>query len=127
MFFQDVYKNEEPVKEEPVDPTKFRINLKEEGSGKVPQKGSQVTAYYTGKLLDGTVFDSTDKRGPFKFTLGRGQVIKCWDEGFAQMKKGAKATLHCPPDYAYGSRGAGGLIPPNATLTFEVELLDFTQ
>jgi len=54
-------------------------------------------------------------------------VIKCWDEGFAKLKKGAKAQLNCPPDYAYGSRGAGGVIPPNATLTFDVEVLDFAQ
>ena len=85
-----------------------------------------MTAHYTGTLLDGTVFDSSVKRNqPFKFTLGHGQVIKCWDEGFAQLKKGGKAVLNCPPDYAYGERGAGGLIPPNASLTFEVELLDF--
>jgi FKBP-type peptidyl-prolyl cis-trans isomerase len=83
--------------------------------------------HYTGKLLDGTVFDSSVSRQPFKFKLGSGQVIKCWDEGVAQLQVGSQATLTCPPDMAYGSRGAGGVIPPNATLTFDVEVLSFTK
>ena len=76
--------------------------------------------------MDGTVFDSSVKKGrPFKFQAGIGQVIKAWDEGMTQLRKGEKAVLICPPDYAYGSRGAGGVIPQNATLKFEVEMIDF--
>lgn len=78
-------------------------------------------------MLDGKEFDSSVKRQPFKFKLGAGQVIKCWDEGFAQLQVGSKATLTCPPEMAYGSRGAGGVIPPNAVLKFDVELLSFTK
>jgi FKBP-type peptidyl-prolyl cis-trans isomerase len=78
--------------------------------------------------MDGTVFDSSVSRNkPFSFTLGKGQVIKCWDEGVAQMTIGSKATLTCPPEMAYGSRGAGGTIPPNATLKFDVEVLSFNR
>ena len=101
----------------------------ENPSGKgPPPKGSNVTAHYHGTLMDGTVFDSSVQKGrPFKFKLGVGQVIKGWDEGIGQLKVGEKATLTCPPEYAYGERGAGGVIPPNATLKFEVELLDFVE
>jgi FKBP-type peptidyl-prolyl cis-trans isomerase len=75
-------------------------------------------------LLDGTVFDSSHKRGrPFKFTIGIGQVIRGWDEGVMGMKVGEKAMLNISSDYAYGPSGAGGVIPPNANLNFEVELL----
>ena len=94
--------------------------------GPTPQPGQKVTAHYTGRLADGTVFDSSVSRGkPFQFTIGVGQVIKGWDQGMAQMRKGEKAILTCPPDYAYGAAGAGGVIPPNATLTFEVEMIEF--
>ena len=89
-------------------------------------RGASVKVHYTGKLLNGTVFDSSVPRGqPFEFTVGVGQVIRGWDAGVTQMQKGQKAILTCPPEYAYGTRGAGGVIPPNATLIFEVELLDF--
>ena len=97
-----------------------------EGAEELVPKGSKVKVHYTGKLDDGTVFDSSVTRGqPFDFTVGVGQVIKCWDEGVTQLCKGQKAILNCPPDYGYGARGAGGVIPPNATLTFEVEVIDF--
>ena len=105
----------------------FKIDKVEgTGNGEVVPKGANVTVHYHGTLADGTVFDSSVERGePFKFTVGVGQVIKGWDEGIVGLEKGQKAKLTCPPDYAYGSRGAGGVIPPNATLTFDVEVIDF--
>ncbi|MEZ4868807.1 MAG: FKBP-type peptidyl-prolyl cis-trans isomerase [Caldilineaceae bacterium] len=95
------------------------------GTGPAPQPGDIVSVHYTGKLTDGTKFDSSLDRGqPFQFPLGAGRVIKGWDEGIALMKKGGKAILTIPPELGYGARGAGGVIPPNATLVFEVELVD---
>ncbi|HVV52207.1 MAG TPA: FKBP-type peptidyl-prolyl cis-trans isomerase, partial [Polyangia bacterium] len=92
-------------------------------------KGGTCVMHYTGWLwvdgAKGSKFDSShDRRRPFEFALGRGQVIKGWDEGVAGMKVGGKRTLLIPPGLGYGARGAGGVIPPNATLLFEVELVD---
>jgi FKBP-type peptidyl-prolyl cis-trans isomerase FkpA len=95
------------------------------GTGAVATAGKTAVVHYTGWLLDGTKFDSSrDRNQPFSFPLGAGQVIKGWDEGVAGMKVGGKRTLIVPPALGYGARGAGGVIPPNATLKFEVELLD---
>lgn len=95
------------------------------GTGPAAQTGDTVVVHYTGYLADGTKFDSSLDRGqPFTLTLGRGQVIKGWEEGLVGMKVGGKRKLIIPPELAYGSTGAGGVIPPNATITFEVELLE---
>lgn len=97
----------------------------EAGTGAQAVAGKTVSVHYTGKLQDGKVFDSSISRGePITFQLGAGRVIKGWDEGIALMKAGGKAQLIIPSDLAYGERGAGGVIPPNATLVFDVELVD---
>ncbi|MCG7872108.1 MAG: FKBP-type peptidyl-prolyl cis-trans isomerase [Candidatus Thiodiazotropha lotti] len=95
-----------------------------EGDGQLAESGQRVSVHYTGWLLDGDKFDSSvDRNQPFDFALGKGMVIRGWDEGVAGMKVGGKRRLTIPPQLGYGAQGAGGVIPPNATLVFDVELL----
>ncbi|MDC7223891.1 MAG: peptidylprolyl isomerase [Spirochaetales bacterium] len=101
-------------------------DITREGTGSEPAKGTLVKAHYKGTFLDGRKFDSSYDRGePFEFQVGIGQVIPAWDLTLLQMKKGEKRTIVSPPELAYGSRGAGGVIPPDAWLVFEIELVDF--
>jgi len=103
------------------------IQTTKDGDGvSKPQQGQTVSVHYTGTLENGKKFDSSRDRGkPFEFKIGTGQVIQGWDEGVAKMTKGQRATLTVSADYGYGAQGVGGVIPPNATLIFDVELLDF--
>ncbi|KAM4570986.1 FKBP prolyl isomerase 1Ab [Fundulus heteroclitus] len=95
------------------------------GDGRTfPKKGQTCVVHYVGTLTDGTKFDSSrDRDKPFRFKIGRQEVIRGWDEGVAQMSVGQRAKLTCSPDYAYGSKGHPGIIPPNTTLIFDVELI----
>ncbi|MBI2038357.1 MAG: FKBP-type peptidyl-prolyl cis-trans isomerase [Candidatus Nealsonbacteria bacterium] len=106
----------------------MKTEILKEGTGQVAKSGDKVSVHYTGWLENGTKFDSSVDRGqPFEFTLSAGQVIQGWDLGVAGMKVGEKRKLTIPADLGYGAQGAGGVIPPNATLIFEVELLDIVK
>ena len=103
----------------------LRYQIIQKGSGAQASQGKEISVHYKGQLADGTVFDSSyDRKQPIDFTVGVGQVIKGWDEGLQLLKVGDKARLVIPSQLAYGSQGAGGVIPPDATLIFDVELMD---
>ncbi len=106
-------------------PSGLEVHEVEQGFGEAARAGKTVSVHYTGYLQDGTKFDSSLDRGePFSFPLGAGKVIRGWDEGLVGLKVGGRRKLIIPPELAYGSRGAGRLIPPGATLVFDVELLE---
>jgi FKBP-type peptidyl-prolyl cis-trans isomerase len=108
-----------------VTPSGLHIEELVVGEGESARVGATAVVHYTGWLVDGTKFDSSvDRDSPFDFVIGEGRVIKGWDEGVATMRVGGKRKLTIPPDLAYGDRGAGDVIPPGATLVFEVELLE---
>jgi FKBP-type peptidyl-prolyl cis-trans isomerase len=119
-------KESSPVSTEITTPSGLRYTDEVVGTGAEPRSGQTAVVHYTGWLTDGKKFDSSKDRGqPFSFPLGQGRVIKGWDEGVATMRVGGKRILTIPPELGYGARGTpGGPIPPNATLKFEVELLD---
>lgn len=123
----ELYLANNQIEEIPTESGLYYIETKK-GRGTHPIAGQTCVVHYTGKLLDGTVFDSSLERGePFSFRLGAGEVIKGWDEGLALMKKGGKAQLIVPSAIGYGDRGAGSMIPPYSPLLFEVELIDILQ
>ncbi len=107
-----------------IKPNGLRIRMLSEGSGPIPSRGQNVSVHYTGRFAGGEVFDSSYSRNkPLQFKAGSGQVIEGWDEAMLYLPEGSKAVLYIPSDLAYGSRGAGGVIPPNTPLVFEVEMV----
>jgi peptidylprolyl isomerase len=120
--------NEELIKKATATPSGLKYIITKPGTGPKPSAGDSVKVHYAGRLMDGKEFDNSYKRGePIAFKVGTGMVIPGWDEGIMLMQKGEKRTLIIPPNLGYGERGAGGVIPPNATLIFDVELVDFKK
>ena len=140
MQAADINQSGTPVLEDEAQEERFiSVNQEQDGflvqvaessrnqEGKFPTQGETLRVHYTGKFEDGRVFDSSrDRDVPLSFSIGTGQVIKCWEEGFMYLKKQERAKFTCPPSYAYGPQGHGRVIPPNSTLYFDVELLDIT-
>jgi len=123
FFFKKNVKLEEVTTE-----TGLKYYVVQEGAGDCPEKGTKVVVHYTGYLEDGSTFDSSvEREQPFEFTIGQGRVIKGWDEGVAMMKIGEKRRFIIPPELGYGQRGYDNLIPPGATLIFDVELLNYAN
>ena len=104
-----------------------KIETLKEGTGEAAKNGDRLVVHYTGTLTDGKQFDSSRGRAPFEVTLGQRRVIAGWEQGLQGMKTGESRKLTIPPELGYGERGAGGVIPPNATLVFEVELLEIRR
>jgi peptidylprolyl isomerase len=136
LVFITINKKEKPAVSNNMQNTQqiegVKITILKEGTGNVAKSGDTVAMNYTGTLANGTVFDSNvdpkfNHVQPFIFTIGAGQVIKGWDVGVAGMKVGEKRTLEIAPEDAYGATGAGGVIPPNATISFDVELLQIKK
>ena len=107
-----------------ISPEGIYYHVEKQGEGRKPLAGEYVKVNYTGKFLNGQMFDTSEGRAPFVFKLGQGSVIKGWDLGLSLFKEGSKGILYLSPEFAYGEQGAGGVIPPNATLMFEIELLE---
>jgi FKBP-type peptidyl-prolyl cis-trans isomerase FkpA len=118
-----------PAEAPPLPPGPDKLEIKDDtpGTGAEAKKGDTVKVHYTGKLLNGKIFDSSKGKDPFQVTIGQGQVIKGWDEGLPGMKVGGKRTLTIPWSMGYGEKGMGESIPPKAALKFEVELLEIVQ
>jgi len=128
FLFQNQKNNKESTATNNYEIQGMKVEILKEGTGEAAKNGDTVSVHYTGILEDGTKFDSSVDRGtPFSFTLGVGQVIKGWDLGVLGMKTGEKRKLTIPPELGYGASGAGNIIPPNATLIFEVELLGISR
>jgi len=126
--YDQLKRTENAAKSTIINVTKLMIEELNVGEGAEAKNGDTVRVHYTGWLTDGTKFDSSVDRGePFEFNLGAGEVIKGWDQGVAGMKVGGKRKLTIPPDLGYGDRGAGAVIPPGATLVFDVELLGINE
>src|SRR3989338_7134668 len=126
--YDQLKRTENAAKSTIINVTKLMIEEIKVGEGAEAKNGDTVRVHYTGWLTDGTKFDSSVDRGePFEFNLGAGEVIKGWDQGVAGMKVGGKRKLTIPPDLGYGDRGAGAVIPPGATLVFDVELLGINE
>lgn len=123
----NLYSDEKVSSEIKETPSGLKYRILKEGDGPKPEKGNKVKVHYTGKLTDGSVFDSSKDRGPFVFKLGIGQVIKGWDEGVSDMKVSEIRELIIPPNLGYGKRGYPPVIPPSSTLIFEVELLEILK
>ena len=127
ILINSIFANE--TTHDPEFEKKFQVTHLKEGDGKTfAKKGDTVFVHYEGTLLDGKKFDSSyDRKDPLKFTLGIGQVIKCWDMSVARLSLGEKIKVVCPYDLAYGERGAGNVIPPKSDLIFEMELIKIAE